>query len=196
MPIKSNNKSDASLKDWDRQVTRHRERQGRESRARRELDTAVVPQPWPLRRISPAVNSRCVHLFSLQRGRSSCGIATARKSHVWSAHRAGGSDAAGTESAAANHSNLRASSMARSIGSPAVSPCLCSRAGEILFNGVSRIMDSLHLHAGASGTRTLFDLGSGCGRLCVQVFLQFPNLDKVVGVEVKQWRQRQVEMRR
>ena len=57
-------------------------------------------------------------------------------------------------------------------------------AGEILFNGVSRIMDSQHLNAGAPGTRSLFDLGSGCGRLCVQVFLQFPNLVRVVGVEV------------
>jgi predicted RNA methylase len=59
-----------------------------------------------------------------------------------------------------------------------------SRAGEILFNGVSRIMDPQHLDSGAPGTRTLYDLGSGCGRLCVQVFLQFTNLDKVVGVEV------------
>lgn len=61
---------------------------------------------------------------------------------------------------------------------------LFSSAGEILFNGVSRIMDPQHLNAGASGTRSLFDLGSGCGRLCVQVFLQFPNLVRVVGVEV------------
>jgi hypothetical protein len=53
-----------------------------------------------------------------------------------------------------------------------------------LFNGVSRIMDPQHLDAGAPGTRTLYDLGSGCGRLCAQVFLQFPNLDRVVGVEV------------
>lgn len=56
--------------------------------------------------------------------------------------------------------------------------------GEILFNGVSRIMDSAHLDAAAPGTRVLYDLGSGCGRLCVQVFLQFPNLERVVGVEV------------
>ena len=45
-------------------------------------------------------------------------------------------------------------------------------------------MDSAHLDAAAPGTRVLYDLGSGCGRLCVQVFLQFPNLEKVVGVEV------------
>ncbi len=61
--------------------------------------------------------------------------------------------------------------------------CVCS-AGEIHFAGVSRILDSQHLDAAAAGTRTLYDLGSGCGRLCVQAFLQFPNLERVVGVEV------------
>jgi tRNA1(Val) A37 N6-methylase TrmN6 len=56
-------------------------------------------------------------------------------------------------------------------------------AGEILYSGVSRILDTSHLDA--SNACTLFDLGSGCGRLCMQAFLQFKNLDRVVGVEVR-----------
>lgn len=54
--------------------------------------------------------------------------------------------------------------------------------GEILFNGVTRILDADHMNAASA--RTLYDLGSGCGRLCVQAFLQFPNLERVVGVEL------------
>lgn len=60
--------------------------------------------------------------------------------------------------------------------------CL-SPPGEILFDGVSRILDSAHLDA--ANARTLYDLGSGCGRLCVQAFLQFTNLETVIGVEVR-----------
>jgi predicted RNA methylase len=55
-------------------------------------------------------------------------------------------------------------------------------SGEILFSGVTRILDPSHLD-GAT-VRTLYDLGSGCGRLCVQAFLQFNNIERVVGVEV------------
>jgi hypothetical protein len=56
--------------------------------------------------------------------------------------------------------------------------------GEIHFNGVTRLLDSAHLNAADVNTKSLYDLGSGCGRLCVQAFMQFPNLERVVGVEL------------
>jgi len=39
-------------------------------------------------------------------------------------------------------------------------------------------------HLDAASARVLFDLGMGCGRLCMQAFLQYPNLSEVVGVEL------------
>jgi len=36
----------------------------------------------------------------------------------------------------------------------------------------------------------LVDLGAGCGRLCMQVFLQFPNIQRVLGVELASTRSR------
>ena len=49
--------------------------------------------------------------------------------------------------------------------------------GEVLPAGVSRMLDARHLDA--SKADTLYDLGSGLGKLVMQAFLQFPNLKKV-----------------
>jgi len=54
--------------------------------------------------------------------------------------------------------------------------------GEILYPGVRILLNSNHLHA-AEAT-TLYDLGMGCGRLVSQAFLEYPNLQRVVGVEL------------
>ena len=54
--------------------------------------------------------------------------------------------------------------------------------GEVLFEGAAKLFDSQHLNA-EKGT-VLVDLGSGVGKLALQAFLQFPNLSKVVGVEL------------
>ena len=39
-------------------------------------------------------------------------------------------------------------------------------------------------HLDASTARVMYDLGMGCGKLCMQAFLQYPNLVEVVGVEL------------
>ena len=49
--------------------------------------------------------------------------------------------------------------------------------GEVLPDGVSKMLDSDHLDA--SNATVLYDLGMGCGRLCMQAFLEYPNLDLV-----------------
>ena len=54
--------------------------------------------------------------------------------------------------------------------------------GEVLPAGVSKMLDEDHLDAASA--RVMFDLGMGCGRLCMQAFLQFVNLREVVGVEL------------
>ena len=54
--------------------------------------------------------------------------------------------------------------------------------GEILPIGVTRAFDSQHLNV--SSAHTLCDLGSGLGKLAIQAFLQYPNLQRVVGVEL------------
>ena len=54
--------------------------------------------------------------------------------------------------------------------------------GEVLPAGVSKMLDDEHLDAASA--RVMFDLGMGCGRLCLQAFLQYPNLSEVVGVEL------------
>lgn len=54
--------------------------------------------------------------------------------------------------------------------------------GEVLPSGVHRMMDDDHLRAGSAAV--LFDLGAGLGKLAVQCFLQYPNLRRVVGVEL------------
>ena len=54
--------------------------------------------------------------------------------------------------------------------------------GEVLPAGVSKALDRRHL--AAANARCLFDLGSGTGKLAMQAFLMFPNLEEVLGVEL------------
>jgi len=54
--------------------------------------------------------------------------------------------------------------------------------GELTFSGVNKMCDAKHLDA--AGATVCYDLGMGLGRMIIQVFLQFPNLKKVVGVEL------------
>jgi len=54
--------------------------------------------------------------------------------------------------------------------------------GEVLPEGVSKMLDKDHLCA--SSAKVLYDLGMGLGKLAMQGFLEYPNLDKVVGVEL------------
>lgn len=54
--------------------------------------------------------------------------------------------------------------------------------GEVLPEGVLKLMDEHHLRAGAG--KVLFDLGMGTGKLVMQSFIQFTNLTRVVGVEL------------
>ena len=54
--------------------------------------------------------------------------------------------------------------------------------GEVLPEGVSRMFDSEHLDLMTA--RTVYDLGSGLGKLAMQAFLQYPHLDWVCGVEL------------
>jgi len=54
--------------------------------------------------------------------------------------------------------------------------------GEILPSGVSKLLDSRHLDA--AGATSVYDLGMGLGKLALQAYLEFPNLEKVVGVEL------------
>jgi len=54
--------------------------------------------------------------------------------------------------------------------------------GEVLTTGVVSMMDRQHLCAAHS--RTLYDLGMGTGKLALQTWLQFPNLERVVGIEL------------
>lgn len=58
--------------------------------------------------------------------------------------------------------------------------------GEILPIGVSRALDEQHLNA--YNACVLYDLGSGCGKLAIQAFLQFSNLQYVCGIELSQSR--------
>jgi len=54
--------------------------------------------------------------------------------------------------------------------------------GEILPSGVSKLLDKQHLDA--STATTLVDLGCGMSKLILQSFLEYPNLNKVVGIEL------------
>ena len=60
--------------------------------------------------------------------------------------------------------------------------------GEVLPEGVSRMFDSDHLNLAKA--RTFVDLGAGLGKLAIQAFLQFPNLNFVTGVELARSRVR------
>jgi len=54
--------------------------------------------------------------------------------------------------------------------------------GEVLPRGVTKILDENHLNC--SEAKYFYDLGMGLGKLAMQAFLQFPNLEYVVGVEL------------
>ena len=60
--------------------------------------------------------------------------------------------------------------------------------GEVLPEGVSRMFDTEHLDLNSA--RTVYDLGSGLGKLAMQAYLQFPHLDWVCGVELARSPQR------
>lgn len=61
--------------------------------------------------------------------------------------------------------------------------------GEIIPNSLCKILDSDHLDA--ANASILFDLGSGVGRLCIQSFFQYSNLQRVVGLELSPNRSKQ-----
>uniref|UniRef100_A0A7S1CCX5 DOT1 domain-containing protein n=1 Tax=Bicosoecida sp. CB-2014 TaxID=1486930 RepID=A0A7S1CCX5_9STRA len=54
--------------------------------------------------------------------------------------------------------------------------------GEILAVGITKLLDTEHLHAARA--QVLFDLGMGVGKLVMQAFLQYPNLKLIRGVEL------------
>lgn len=54
--------------------------------------------------------------------------------------------------------------------------------GELLPRGVNKALGSKHLNAASA--RTLFDLGMGIGKVVIQAFLQYRNLEFVYGVEL------------
>jgi hypothetical protein len=58
--------------------------------------------------------------------------------------------------------------------------------GEVLPEGVVRMLDADHLDV--AHARTVYDLGSGLGKLALQAFLQYPHLEWVGGVELAQSR--------
>lgn len=43
-------------------------------------------------------------------------------------------------------------------------------------------------HLNAAKAETVYDLGMGTGKVAMQVFLQFPNLSRVYGIELSQAR--------
>ena len=54
--------------------------------------------------------------------------------------------------------------------------------GELLPRGANKAFGPTHLHA--ADARALFDLGMGAGKVAVQAFVQYRNLDYVYGVEL------------
>ena len=54
--------------------------------------------------------------------------------------------------------------------------------GELLPRGVNKALGTKHLHA--ASCKTLFDMGMGIGKVVIQAFLQFRNLEFVYGVEL------------
>jgi hypothetical protein len=54
--------------------------------------------------------------------------------------------------------------------------------GEVLPEGVLKLMDEHHLRAAAAST--LIDMGMGTGKLLFQTFLCYPNLTRVSGIEL------------
>lgn len=64
--------------------------------------------------------------------------------------------------------------------------CSLAQYGEVLPSGVTTLLSSQNL--AANRARKLVDIGSGCGKLALQAFVEFPNLESVVGVEICQSR--------
>ena len=58
--------------------------------------------------------------------------------------------------------------------------------GEMLPRGVNRACGPRRLHA--AECETFYDLGMGLGKVCIQVFVQFPHLKLVYGVELSRAR--------
>ena len=54
--------------------------------------------------------------------------------------------------------------------------------GELLPRGLNKALSRTRLNAGCA--TTLFDLGMGTGKICIQSFLQYRNLEYVYGVEL------------
>jgi len=54
--------------------------------------------------------------------------------------------------------------------------------GEVLPDGVEKMLDARHLDA--ERAKTLVDLGCGIGKLVIQAFLNYPSLQYVLGVEL------------
>lgn len=58
--------------------------------------------------------------------------------------------------------------------------------GELLPRGANKAFDPQHLNA--KNAKVLFDLGSGTGKIAIQAFLQFRNLEYVFGIELSNGR--------
>ena len=54
--------------------------------------------------------------------------------------------------------------------------------GEVLPRGVNKMLDRDHLDA--SNAKVLYDCGMGTGKLALQAWLQYKNLEKVIGIEL------------
>jgi hypothetical protein len=54
--------------------------------------------------------------------------------------------------------------------------------GEIMPSGVEKMLDARHLDA--QRATVIYDLGMGIGRVAIQTFFQYPNVQKVVGIEI------------
>ena len=52
--------------------------------------------------------------------------------------------------------------------------------GEVLEYGVTKLMEDLD----ASNATSFHDVGMGCGRLILQVFLQYKNIKRCLGIEL------------
>lgn len=54
--------------------------------------------------------------------------------------------------------------------------------GELLPVGASKLFDSQHLNL--ANAKVVYDLGMGCGKVALQSFIEYENLDYVLGVEL------------
>jgi len=60
--------------------------------------------------------------------------------------------------------------------------------GEVLPTGVAKMCDDNHLRA--SKAKIVYDLGAGPGKMALQILFQYPNVDKIVAVELCESRYR------